>query len=94
VSFISHFIDQGLLSIPRPTEDDPLGLGAAGEPTSAVTRAAYQFAAAHPAVSTVLVGTGNVEHLKGNVADLVGPRLSDAQFEHLRQTYGQLSWPS
>lgn len=89
---INQFIDQGLLSIPRPQPDDPLGMGAVGEPVPGLTRAAYRFAAAHEAVSTVLIGTGNLDHLKANVADLLGEKLSPAQLDYLRRTYGRLAW--
>ncbi len=93
VETINQFIDDRLLSIPRPSEDDPLGLGKVtdGELPS-VTEAAYQFAAAHEAVSTVLIGTGNPQHLKTNVADLLSNPLSEAQIEYLKETYGHLAW--
>lgn len=92
VGQIESFIDEGLLSIPRPGLDDPLALGSVGQPVPMLTRAAYQFAADPEAVSTVLIGTGNVDHLKSNVADIVGPRLTDEQFQFLRETYGRLTW--
>ena len=74
VARINGFIDEGLLAIPRPSLDDPLGLARPGEPVPSLTRAAYQFAAESEAVSTVLIGTGGVDHLKTNVADILGPR--------------------
>jgi len=89
---IGRFVDEGLLSIDPPNEADPLGLGQVGQPVPTQTRAAYQFAAAHPAVSTVLIGTGNVEHLRANVADLLAPQLSQEQIEYLNSTYGSLAW--
>ena len=92
VGQIGSFIDEGLISIARPRIDDPLGLANVESPLPSLTRAAYQFAAEPEAVSTVLIGTGNVDHLRSNVADIVGSRLSDAQFDYLRQTYGQLTW--
>ncbi|MBM3189250.1 MAG: aldo/keto reductase [Chloroflexi bacterium] len=92
VERITRFIEEGLLDIPRPTTADPLGLGALGEPRTDVTRVAYQFAAAHEAVSTVLVGTGNVEHLRANVADILAPGLPQSQLAFPRQTYGRLAW--
>lgn len=92
VAHISRFIDEGLLDIPKPSLDDPLGLGRVGEAVPSLTRAAYQFAAAPEAVSTVLIGTGNEEHLRANVADILGPRLSEAQLAYLRKTYGRLAW--
>ena len=92
VATITRFIDEGLLDAPRPSVDDPLGLGATGQAIPSLTRAAYQFAADHGAVSSVLVGTGNPDHLRANVADLLGGRLPQAQFDYLRRVYGRLAW--
>ncbi|MFO7916706.1 MAG: aldo/keto reductase [Anaerolineae bacterium] len=90
---IHQFIDDRLLSIPRPGEDDPLGLKDVTEgEVPSVTEAAYQFAAAHEAVSTVLIGTGNPQHLETNVADLLSFPLSEAQLDYLKETYGHLAW--
>ncbi len=94
VARLNHFIDEGLLDLPRPRVEDPLGLAALGEPAPGLTRAAYQFAAAHPAVSTLLIGTGNAGHLRTNVADVLAPGLSPAQMAHLRQAFGSLAWKS
>lgn len=92
VSRIHHFIDEGWLDIPRPTVDDPLGMGRVSAPTANVTRVAYRFAAAHPAVSTMLVGTGNPEHLRANVEDVLSGELTPAEVAYLRETYGSLAW--
>ncbi|MFP3897603.1 MAG: aldo/keto reductase [Anaerolineales bacterium] len=93
VETINQFIDDRHLSIPRPSEDDPLGLkGVTEGEIPSVTEAAYQFAAAHEAVSTVLIGTGNPQHLEINVADLLSRPLSEAQIEYLKETYGHLAW--
>jgi len=92
VARLEEMIARGELDIPSPSEEHPLGLGAAGEPVPPLTRAAYQFAARPAAVSTVLVGTGNVEHLRRNVADMLAQPLSDAQFAYLERAYGHLAW--
>lgn len=92
VSHINHFIDQGWLDIPRPDPSDPLRLGEVSQPTADVTRVAYRFAAAHPAVSTMLVGTGNPDHLRANVEDVLSGDLTDAEIAYLRETYGNLAW--
>lgn len=94
VETLSKLVARGLLEIPPPSPEDPLGLGAVDGEVPSVTRAAYLFAAQSQAVSCVLVGTGNVEHLRQNVADLNSPPLSEAQFEYLRRTYGGLAWPT
>jgi len=94
VQTLTEMIDRSLLDVPRPTLDDPLGLAAVGGEIPTVTRAAYLFAAQSQAVSSVLVGTGHVAHLRQNVADLTSPRLTEAQYDYLRRTYGHLAWPS
>lgn len=85
---------QGLVEGLSVTPEDPLGLAAVAQPVPSLTRAAYQFAAQSQAVSTVLVGTGNIEHLRQNVADILSPGLSAEQMAHLQRTFGHLSWPT
>jgi aryl-alcohol dehydrogenase-like predicted oxidoreductase len=45
---------------------------------------AYTFVTSHPAISTVLTGTTDLQHLKRNVEAALAPRLSDAEIERLR----------
>ncbi len=92
VTRLGEMIARGELSIAAPRAEDPLGLGAVGQPIPSLTRAAYQFAACHPAVSTVLIGTGSIEHLQQNVADILDEPLSAAQIDYLERTYGHLAW--
>ncbi|MBC7236906.1 MAG: aldo/keto reductase [Chloroflexi bacterium] len=89
---MNEFIDKGWLDIPRPSINDPLGLGRIGKATTDVTRIAYLFAAVPQEVSTVLIGTGNIDHLRKNVRDISGPKLSPEEIAFLRQTYGHLAW--
>jgi aryl-alcohol dehydrogenase-like predicted oxidoreductase len=67
-------------------------MGHVSAPTADVTRVAYRFAAAHPAVSTMLVGTGNPDHLRADVEDVLSGSLSGAELDYLRHTYGTLAW--
>lgn len=53
-----------------------------------VASAAYKFSAAHPAVATVLTGTGNVDHLRANVAAVLGDPLPSAHLERLQTIFG------
>jgi aryl-alcohol dehydrogenase-like predicted oxidoreductase len=92
VTRLGEMIARGELSIAAPRAEDPLGLGAVGQPIPSLTRAAYQFAACRPAVSTVLIGTGSIEHLQQNVADILAEPLSTTQIDYLERTYGHLAW--
>ncbi len=95
VACLERFIAEGLLPADAaPALSDPLGLTKTGDLAHPLTRAAYQFAAAPEAVSSVLIGTGNADHLRANVSELFGPPLTPAQFAHLRQTFGHLAWNS
>jgi L-galactose dehydrogenase len=92
VARLKHFIELGWLDIAEPRVADPLGMAQVGAATADVTRVAYRFAAAHPAVSTMLVGTGNPDHLRRNVEDVLSGTLTDAELAYLRSTYGTLAW--
>ena len=73
-------------------EDDPLGWLISDEvPT--LPAAGYKFAAAHPAIGTVLTGTANVGHLEANVDAILGPRLPDAHMKRLRDVFGDVWEP-
>jgi len=89
---IESFVQQRWVDAPAPTIDDPLGLGAIGHATEDTTRVGYLFAAAAPEVSTVLMGTGNVDHLRANVRDLTGAPLSAEELSFLRRRFGGLAW--
>jgi len=52
--------------------------------------AAYKFASAPEAISTLVIGTGNVEHLADNVAAILGPSLPDEDLSRLRQLFGHI----
>jgi L-galactose dehydrogenase len=67
-------------------ERDPLGFLVHGDVDSVVS-AGYRFAAAPEAVSTVLTGTANLEHLKRNVTALLGPPLPEEDAARLRALF-------
>ncbi|HEX2032772.1 MAG TPA: aldo/keto reductase [Chloroflexota bacterium] len=55
-----------------------------------VPAAAYKFAAGHPAVSCVLTGTTNREHLEENVAAILGVPLPEADRRRLVSLFGPI----
>ena len=74
--------------IPRDglPEADPLGWLVHGDVDSVVS-AGYKFGADHPAVSTVLTGTSNVDHLEANLAALEKPFLPEADKQRLMEVF-------
>ncbi|MCH8293704.1 aldo/keto reductase [Candidatus Poribacteria bacterium] len=55
-----------------------------------VPAAAYKFVAAESAVSTVLTGTGNLDHFRSNVDAILGAPLPPKDMQRLREVFGHL----
>lgn len=56
--------------------------------TPSVAAAAYKFAAGHPGVSCVLTGTANADHLRENVAAILGDPLPAEDRQRLISLFG------
>jgi aryl-alcohol dehydrogenase-like predicted oxidoreductase len=83
---IRQWKDAGALAEDAVPDDGPLDwvLGAGVE---SIADAAYRFAAESPAVSTVLTGTANLEHLDDNARSILAAPLPEATSERLRNTF-------
>lgn len=66
--------------------DDDDGGGA-----ESLTDAAYRFVRHEAGVDVTLFGTGNVDHVAGNVASILRPPLPDAHRDRLAQLFGTLT---
>lgn len=55
-----------------------------------LTEAAYRFCRHEPGIDVVLTGTGNIEHLKQNVADLMKPPLPREALTRLQTIFGKV----
>ena len=83
---------RGLIAADVLPERDPLGWLVRGEVAS-LPAAGYKFAAAHPAIGTVLSGTANAAHLEANVEAILGPRLPEEDMGRLRAIFGEVWEP-
>jgi L-galactose dehydrogenase len=81
---------RGLIPVDALPKEDPLGWLVHGS-TDSVISAGYKFAAAHPAISTVLTGTANLDHLKTNAAAILGQPLPPEDTKRLQQLFGHLA---
>ena len=55
-----------------------------------VIAAAYKFAAAHPAVSSVLTGTANRSHLEANTEAMLGTTLKQEDRDRILDLFGHI----
>jgi aryl-alcohol dehydrogenase-like predicted oxidoreductase len=55
-----------------------------------VVDAAYRYARHQPGIDVVLFGTGNVAHLRSNIASILRPPLPTADVQRLYDLFGHL----
>ena len=70
--------------------DHPLGFLIHPDGASSLTDAAYRTARHEPGVDVVLFGTGNIEHLRTNIASILKPPLPDADRARLATLFAHL----
>ena len=63
------------------------------EQAPSIIAAGYKFAASHPAISTVITGTSNIQHLEDNVAALEDPSLPEEHMQLLYDLLGNAAAP-
>ena len=84
--------ERGLIDRDSLPAEDPLGWLVKGQVAS-LPAAGYKFAAAHPAISTVLTGTARIAHLEANVDAILGPGLPDEDMARLHDLFGEVWEP-
>ena len=72
---------------------NPLGflIHAEGGGALSLPEAAYRFVRHEPGVDVVLFGTGDVEHLRANIASILKPPLPDTDRRMLAKFFGHLA---
>jgi aryl-alcohol dehydrogenase-like predicted oxidoreductase len=71
-------------------EDNPLSFLVHEGGAESVVDAAYRFARHQPGIDVVLFGTGNVAHLRANIASILRPPLPAADVRKLHDVLGSL----
>ena len=87
---IAEWKAKGYIAADSLPARDPLGWLVRGDVDSVIS-AAYKFAGAHPAVSSVVVGTSSAAHLDANIAALESPRLPDEDAARLKALFGDIT---
>ncbi len=70
--------------------DDPLGFLVHPDGASSLTDAAYRYARHEPGADVVLFGTGNIDHLRTNIASILNPPLPEADRARLASLFSHL----
>ena len=87
-ALLAELRKSGQIAANACTGENPLGFLTEGGKAATLPEAAYRFCRYEPGIHTVLTGTGNVEHLKENVASLLKPPLVQVDLERLAQIFG------
>ena len=89
-ALMADWVARGLVPVDALPKEEPLGW-LVHDSTDSVISAGYKFAAAHAAISTVLTGTANLDHLKANAAAILGQPLPAEDTKRLQQLFGNLT---
>jgi aryl-alcohol dehydrogenase-like predicted oxidoreductase len=80
---IATWKDEGRLAADAPASLDWVF----NDSVESLTAAAYRFAAQAPGVSSVLCGTGSIQHLEDNVRAILGPPLAAEVSQHVTDLF-------
>jgi aryl-alcohol dehydrogenase-like predicted oxidoreductase len=89
-STVAELIAEGKLDKDAVDADDPLGFLVHAGGSQSIVDAAYRFARHEPGIDVVLFGTGNVQHLKSNIASILRPALPAADQARPARQFGHL----
>jgi L-galactose dehydrogenase len=92
MALMDEWRKDGSVPVDRLDPEDPLGW-LVKDGVDSVIAAGYKFAASHPAISTVITGTSNVQHLDSNAAAAAGPPLSSQDYARLVEIFGNSAAP-
>jgi aryl-alcohol dehydrogenase-like predicted oxidoreductase len=87
---IKELAAKGLVDKSLAQSDDPLGFLVHPGGAANMIEAAYRFVRHEPGVDVVLFGTGDVAHLRSNIASLLKPPLPEADRAKLTALFGHL----
>ena len=86
---LADWKSRGLLPQDGLPDKDPLGW-LVHDDVESVIAAAYKFAADHPAITSVITGISNLDHLEANVRAMENPALDPADSARLKRLFGHI----
>ena len=88
---VADLVAEGKLPPELAATDNPLAFLVHAGGAESIIDAAYRFARHEPGIDVVLFGTSSVEHLKTNVASILGPPLPADDVARLYTLFGHLT---
>jgi aryl-alcohol dehydrogenase-like predicted oxidoreductase len=88
---LAELAQSGQIDLGQFDREHPLDFLLADGKASSLTDAAYRFCRYEPGIEVVLVGTGNVEHLKENAASLLKPPLPAEDVARLKELFAKVN---
>jgi aryl-alcohol dehydrogenase-like predicted oxidoreductase len=89
-ALLAELKDSGQVAAEVCDAADPLGFLTQGGKAASLPEAAYRYCRYEPGIDVVLTGTGNVEHLKANVAALLKPPLVEGNVRRIADLFGRV----
>lgn len=89
-ALIGELVAEGLVEPGRVDPRNPLGLMVDPGGARDVVDGAYRFCRHEPGVGVVLTGTGNIDHLKDNLASINAGPLAAPCLDRLRDLFGAI----
>jgi L-galactose dehydrogenase len=87
---MAELASSGRIPAELATQKEPLSFLVHAVGAANLTDAAYRYARHEPGADVVLFGTGDIAHLRANVASILSPRLPDADTARLAALFGHL----
>ena len=87
---LDELLDSGQVNRSDIDLDDPLGFLMREGGAESVVDGAYRFCRYEPGTDVILSGTGNLDHLRANVASFARPPLAPEAVARLRRIFGRV----
>ena len=87
---VADLIKEGQIDPTTVDQNDPIGFLVESGDAESIIEACYRFCRHEPGVSVLLTGTGNVEHLRQNLAAIEKGPLSDDNLKKLNEIFGKV----
>jgi aryl-alcohol dehydrogenase-like predicted oxidoreductase len=85
---VAGLVSAGAVDRNRIDPDNPLGFVTDGPGVTSLVQAAYRFCRHEPGAEVILTGTGNIDHLRENVASILAPPLPAEMRDRLEAIFG------